>query len=335
MYAAERDRVRLPRPAPDRARARRPRPARVRRAGRFAAVRRREVYGESLRVYDLRAGPATRSQAPRPPVHGDPLRRHRVRRRARPRALGGRARRSSTPTASSYDARGADPRFLGLKGKVLADPRRRRPLAPKGSTRRARSAPNGTLLTQGAIADRVRGRTADGASAERTGGRSSSETALDECMSLVDGCSGIQTLDVRRRPLRRRRCAIDATARRAAERAHDPRPRDAALAAAVPDPVHVRPDRGGPRGLPRLRRTAPCASCPRASCSTRARELAALRAARRQPSGATGTRTLRRCVGGALGYRLRYGVWVSTGSSFSADSAARITLRSTFESART
>ncbi|MDA0181001.1 hypothetical protein OJ997_11900 [Solirubrobacter phytolaccae] len=157
--------------------------------GRFAAARRSEPYGESLRVYDLRSG--------------------------RPRGVKLRVQQfdairfSSTGLAVGlgqrlagglglygtdhveYGARGADPRFLWLKGHVLGT------LVDgvhtlQGLDDDSPSAANGTLFTQGKIRIDVRG--------QQLTARHGSEppVALGEgmgsCSSSPSGCGGIQTL---------------------------------------------------------------------------------------------------------------------------------------------
>ena len=161
--------------------------------GRFAAIRRSEVYGESLRIYDLRSG--------------------------RPRGVKARVRRFTAirftargfatylahripagelglfdTTGEEFNARGADPAVLGQRGQVL--------MTRVGSAYRFQNrvaeesptAPDGTLLRRGRV--RISVRNASRLVGQRSGGpRVELGEALVECVSS-SGCSGITSLEL-------------------------------------------------------------------------------------------------------------------------------------------
>ena len=161
--------------------------------GRFAAVRRSEAYGESLRIYDLRAGRTRGVKA-------------RVRRFT---AIRFNARGFATylayriptgtlglfdTTGEEFDARGAHPSVLGQQGQVL--------MTGVGSAYRFQdrvaeespTAPDGTLLRRGAV--RISVRNVSRLVAQRTGGAPVElGEALVECVSS-SGCSGISGLEL-------------------------------------------------------------------------------------------------------------------------------------------
>jgi hypothetical protein len=161
--------------------------------GRFAAIRRSEAYGESLRIYDLRTG--------------------------RPRGVKARVRRFTAirfnargfatylahrvptgelglfdTTGEEFDARGADPAVLGQRGQVLMTRvggayRFQGRVAEESPT-----APDGTLLRQGSV--RISVRNVSRLVAQRTGGAPVElGEALVECVSS-SGCSGISGLEL-------------------------------------------------------------------------------------------------------------------------------------------